>query len=227
MSSMSTMQEALQVAKQVLAAYDKHDRPVTVLDTESKTHYVLIKGTTAMRDMLTDVERELVWLGDPEPRHFRAHRGFRAVAADAVAVVQSRVLPEERLVIGGHSLGGAVAVLVAWHLASLGHKNITVYTYGSPRVLSTKAARHYNNLVPDTIRVLHDRDLIPRVPVWGYRHVGRTLHIKSNGAKVLPIKRGWRTVLDWLGFRPGDLTDHVMAHYVEALENRVWKGLKL
>ena len=45
----------------------------------------------------------------------------------------------QRVVLSGHSLGGAVAMIAALHLAIEGYQDIEVYTFGAPRAFNKRA----------------------------------------------------------------------------------------
>jgi hypothetical protein len=75
--------------------------------------------------------------------------------------------PVGTLTICGHSLGGALAVLLALDIAANGKaplNNPTVYTYASPRAGDTTFVSVYNHVVPNTTRIVNRLDLVPNLP---------------------------------------------------------------
>jgi hypothetical protein len=60
--------------------------------------------------------------------------------------------------LAGHSLGGALAVLAAFHIQDL-HRlpHICCYTFGAPRTGNAAFANEYARLVPETFHVINDR----------------------------------------------------------------------
>jgi len=90
--------------------------------------------------------------------------------------------------ITGHSLGGAIATLAAADLFQV-TKDLTLYTFGSPRVGDEKFAAYFDRIVPDTYRVVHSQDLVPHLPqrFLGFRHVSREVWYHS-GAQNSPYK---------------------------------------
>ncbi|KAG2495123.1 hypothetical protein HYH03_006733 [Edaphochlamys debaryana] len=124
------------------------------------------------------------------------HLGFQAcyksVFQDvrrAVADVLSRD-PEGkwRVVLTGHSLGGALATLAAYDLANIyqnaAQDRVVCYTFGAPRVCNGSFARSYDQLVPNTWRFSNVNDVVPMVPLvhWSYCHVGRNVRITPAAA---------------------------------------------
>jgi triacylglycerol lipase len=111
----------------------------------------------------------------------RMHRGFDT-AFDAVSAQLTEALAErgaEPLLITGHSMGAALAVIAADH--SLSRKNVratAVYAFGMPRVGGDDFAVRYNDtLGATTYRLVHGDDIVATVPPsrLGFRHVGRLI----------------------------------------------------
>lgn len=77
------------------------------------------------------------------------------------------------LTICGHSLGGALATLLALDVAAnTPFKNPAVYTYASPRTGGPQFAATYNQVVPNTNRIAGRLDLVPKLPLPPlYEHV--------------------------------------------------------
>jgi hypothetical protein len=116
------------------------------------------------------------------------HRGF-ANAMDAgwrqiATTLASLQSPARRFLVTGHSLGAALAVLFAQRLKN--ESGITpdgIYTFGMPRLGSEKFAHRFNQkLGAKTYRLIYGEDIVARIPTseMGYRHVGRSLLVKSN-----------------------------------------------
>jgi Lipase (class 3) len=108
---------------------------------------------------------------------------------------QDSVNPLEALYITGHSLGGAMALLMAIMLRKtqpdtdykkLSDKLKAVYTFGQPMVASRPLA---DNLQEDwffrdnLVRYIYNRDVIPQLPPLGdYAHFGREYQFHLNPA---------------------------------------------
>ena len=74
--------------------------------------------------------------------------------------------PVTSLTICGHSLGGALATLLALDVAAnTQFKSPTVYTYASPRTGGPQFAATYNQVVPNTFRIAGRLDLVPKLPL--------------------------------------------------------------
>ena len=61
-----------------------------------------------------------------------------------------------RLMVTGHSLGGALATLAAFDIKqAMAHFRMQLYTYGSPYPGNRAFSREFNDLLPDTWHVIH------------------------------------------------------------------------
>ncbi len=81
--------------------------------------------------------------------------------------------PATSLTVCGHSLGGALATLLALDIAAnTTFKEPIVYTYASPRTGGPQFAATYNQVVPNTFRIAGRLDLVPKLPLPPlYEHV--------------------------------------------------------
>ncbi|XP_074558925.1 uncharacterized protein LOC141814866 isoform X3 [Curcuma longa] len=100
-------------------------------------------------------------------------------------------VPTWQVYVTGHSLGGALATLLALELslsqmAKLGKISVTMYNFGSPRVGNRRFAELYNKKVKDSWRVVNHRDIIPTVPrLMGYCHVAHPVYLAAGELKGL------------------------------------------
>lgn len=116
------------------------------------------------------------------------HKGFNNIfnSFKTELEMQLRAMNPTRVHCIGHSLGGALATLIAeWVEAkSLGSPHI--YTFGSPRVGSHGFSENLTfKLGAERInRAYHKTDVVPMIPVWPYMHgpiPGLSCFINSPG----------------------------------------------
>jgi hypothetical protein len=84
--------------------------------------------------------------------------------------------------ISGHSLGGAIAILMAFDFSA---SNPVVYTFASPRVGNVVFGHRYSSLNPNTQRVFNTSDVVPDLPppifdTFIYQHVGVNIPFTKN-----------------------------------------------
>lgn len=159
---------------------------------------------------------------------FKAHKGFSECAEAVIGQCMdalNKYSAGTPIVVTGHSLGGAIALLVAIGIRSRAvdlegkRREVSCITFGQPRV-STRAAIESVFRSP-YIRVQNGSDTIPRVPRFGYSHAGTCLYLRNGeGYCVDPslIER----FLNRLPTIFQRASDHSMADYIRELE-----GLKL
>lgn len=198
---------------------------------------VAFRGSKEPLDFIMDARFVLKqrWPGHDAARvHTGFFTGYQAVANDVVKAVARA----SRIVITGHSLGGARAILCGAHLVEMGLPVSDVITFGAPRVGNAAFRDFYNDELEDlTLRFEAQGDIVPWTPPWllnGYRHVGQSVYLRDNGtADFDPILRlPVNYVLAKLAPRPSALDDqqlsrqlfglfdpHAMTNYQRLLDN--------
>ena len=121
------------------------------------------------------------------------YNSFRiGVAPDSPSVVAALATlpfaqPVGSVTICGHSLGGALATLLALDLAAnSGIRDPTAYSYASPRTGDPAFVSTYNQVVPKSFRIANRIDLVPKLPLPPlYDHVDTLVDL--NSVQLLPF----------------------------------------
>ncbi|MGR6740275.1 lipase family protein [Pseudomonas chlororaphis] len=140
-----------------------------------------IRGTAGGADMLRDIDAAQVPF---EEGVGKVHNGFYGSAKAVrtfVATYLDKFYSGQKLVITGHSLGGAVALLVAEMLRREERyaADILLYTYGSPRAGDKTFVDNASTLMH--YRMVNQNDPVPSVPApwmktsWGMTGLGAIL----------------------------------------------------
>ncbi|KAK6930116.1 Fungal lipase-like domain [Dillenia turbinata] len=81
------------------------------------------------------------------------------------------------IMVTGHSMGGAMAAFCALDL-TVNHeaKNVQVTTFGQPRIGNAVFVSYYSKLVPNTIRVTNNHDIVPHLPPYYSHFPTKTYH---------------------------------------------------
>ena len=130
-----------------------------------------------------------------------------------------------RILVTGHSLGGAMATLAAADLAAhaLPHMathyaprrppRLTLMSFGAPRVGNHVYARLHDALVPDSFRVISDGDLVTAVPRLFFKHAGTPCVVdgRKNSTGYLIVDPSF--IEQRLKLR---VQSQITSHYVEA-----------
>lgn len=127
--------------------------------------------------------------------------------------------PSLPLIITGHSLGGAVAQLMALELAAL---QPVVYTFGSPRVGNLAFVQHYNRTVKKSYRIVNGFDPVPALPPKLVLEKGKELykHTKNEVSVYASVEslNHWRDLT-----HPDVLASHLPSTYLKALSHTLEK----
>ncbi|PWA89515.1 C2 calcium-dependent membrane targeting [Artemisia annua] len=188
------------------------DNPVTDTqvaiwrDSFRKRLVVAFRGTEQVRwkDLRTDLMLAPTGLnperiGGDFKEEIQVHSGFLSaydsVRTRLLSLIKTATASQDgdadpvskwHVFVTGHSLGGALATLLALELSSSqlakrGAISVTMYNFGSPRVGNKLFAQVYNEKVKDSWRVVNHRDIIPSVPrLMGYCHVAQPIYLAAG-----------------------------------------------
>ncbi|KAI8140924.1 Alpha/Beta hydrolase protein [Fennellomyces sp. T-0311] len=168
-------------------------------DDSEKTIIVVFRGSVSLNNWIADLTA--VWVTYPSVPLAYVHGGFlgawEEVSTQVVRTVKSQLSshPGYKVVITGHSLGGAVAVLSALEFYRDGITNLALYTQGQPRVGNRAFANHIVSTGIQYKRSVHSRDLVPHVPdsLLGYSHAGEEYWEVPLGNRVQVCRNGIET----------------------------------
>ncbi|KAH6705351.1 lipase [Leptodontidium sp. MPI-SDFR-AT-0119] len=121
------------------------------------------------------------------------HSGFAKGWAERRTVILNAVTaalaahPDYKVVVTGHSIGGAVGTLAAAELRSMG-VDADVYSYGSPRVGNAAFASFVATQKGGNYRMTHENDPVPQIlPTWiGYQHTSPEYWL-TNGTTTTDV----------------------------------------
>lgn len=163
--------------------------------------FVSFRGTESPEEWLCDFE---AFPKTCDAGGGSVHEGFQRVYEvirdSALQGCKQAITVDDELLVTGHSLGGALAILFAEDASSV-VKAIRVCTFAGPRTGLENFAATYNAHVPDTLRVVNHWDIVPNVPVPAppfcvYEHVGSALVI--DGGFTFDLKQAHSLPLSYL-----------------------------
>jgi hypothetical protein len=178
---------------------DRGDQIVSfgfILQAPNNDVVIAIRGTEGIREWIHDFEflttkcPFLPGAGNTDDGFTAIYNSLRVATASARLVDALAALPFNHVVnsltICGHSLGGALATLLALDVAAnTNFKHPTIYTYASPRTGDTLFAHTYNQVVPNTYRIANRVDIVPKLPLPPlYEHVAGLYEL--NSIKLIP-----------------------------------------
>jgi triacylglycerol lipase len=199
-------------------------------DTPSDCMYLVFRGTENLMDWGTDfrfdqkmvdfvrrmIQIQIMAVREqtypymaPSSSGAKMHRGFVEAYFSVRDEIHNFVEdhPTTKIILTGHSLGGALATLCAVDL-QFNYPDqfaIELYTYGCPRVGNSGFVESFNQRIPNAYRFVYGSDAVTGVPVpWqGYGHVDRET--------LLGPRFHWN-------FLTQRFKDHSLSNYLKALK---------
>lgn len=187
---------------------DSHIFGLVAFNDAEKTALVAFRGTKTPVEWLADFDAAPVPF-DHEPEAGGVHMGFQLLFEHihpSFAELLQKCVGATRILVTGHSLGGAIAELAAFDIVSekLSEVAPELYTLAQPRVGGPVFAHSFNKHISICFRVVNFLDTVPQVPLPPiYLHVGQEVLIHG-------------------GFRPLDITyAHHLTTYLAGLTKLV------
>jgi hypothetical protein len=195
----------LDLAKLAQAAYtipptwSCQDVHACLTKTVDNIYIVSFRGTTKDRE---DWIRDLEAWPKKHPQMGYVHAGF-LIGIELVSAQILKDLKGKKVIFNGHSLGGALAILMAALFILDGNDPslVTLVTFGAPKVGSYKLKRILN-VVTECRQYRHCLDPVTEVPTffWFYVHQRTLIKLTENG-QIITVE------------------DHFMKDYIRALQN--------
>lgn len=210
------------------------DDTQVVVAANDEAVVVVFRGTTNLRDWMTNVKTRLV-----EGPAGRVHCGFFTGLHYAWDEIKRKIKEfdsnNQPILVTGHSLGAALATLAAATLKVEGLPVNGLYTFGSPRVGDHAFAEFFEKeFAGRAFRFVNNNDIVTRVAprAMQYSHVGKFLYFDVMGnLKAEPSY--WNQFLDSMQGKMEDflkpsldsIKDHDMGTYEKYLLKNIDKYL--
>ncbi len=192
-------------------------------DLEKKLQWIAVRGTDNLKNVKEDVEYMKV--KDPIVGVY-FHRGFQKTAMQTYMAIKPKLLKDYSFKVTGHSLGGAIAVIIEAYLHYEGYRVEKTITFGQPKV-TNKEGMDKLEFLP-LLRVINKKDPVPLVPPLtlvsafhgAYRHFGPELILKDPPRFVFLSHHAadsFSVTSFWDNIDSIDVEDHHIARYLKSL----------
>jgi hypothetical protein len=198
-------------------------------DQKQKTQTITIRGTDDKANTWQDIEIALVknnYLG------INLHRGFQNDTKVIHANIKPYLKRDYSMRITGHSLGGAIAIILADYLVKDGYKVERVVTFGQPKVTDLEGKSITRSGIT---RVAHDQDVVPMLPPSGfpfasksgYQHFGpevilrddrKYVYLQTHAANRISVGEFRRNISHF------STKEHHMKTYLSNIQEKVQNG---
>jgi len=154
------------------------------LSTKGNMQTIAIRGTANVENVMLDLDVELQ---QDIKLNILLHKGFSSGAAAIYQDVKPHLIAEQPIHITGHSLGGAISVVLAMYLKQDNYLVPQIITFGQPKVTNVAGAKQYADL--PLIRIVTPKDIVPLVPPLSplqiknmdiYWHIGEEVILMAN-----------------------------------------------
>ena len=197
--------------------------------TNDSTHtqVIAVRGTSNVENAIVDIALKLTL---DKLTGLRMHVGFSSAAKQIYSEIKPLLKKDYTINTIGHSLGGAVALVLAKYLDTENYRVGEVITFGQPKVTNLAGAKTFQNL--NITRVVTPLDLVPLVPPFDpldinnldiYWHSGQEVLLLED--KQYSILEGVNSMLRTTKFTQKQLTEdnlhnHKMTFYLELLHKK-------
>jgi len=195
------------------------------------TLYIAFRGTESREDLIADLNIIKVPMDlntIPSEKRPKVHNGFLQQFRSLQDYIEKDINDFEfkNIIITGHSLGGAQCTLAGLAFTlKYPTKNISCYTYGSPRVGGSTFKKLFDKHVKINKRFVNEDDPVPMVPLsLRFKHVSKLYFINKHDKIKHTIKYvRWEMFLKeyfyyLLGRESSPLDDHKCEVYLEKLK---------
>ena len=185
---------------------------------------MVFRGTADIRNWITNISATTTKV----PGYGKVHRGFWSAVntlSDAMELELAAV--DTGIYYAGHSLGGALAILM-----SIKTMPCAIYTLGSPRVGNgdfAESARAF-----PIYRLVNHLDVVPTLPaadpIYRYQHIGEEVYFENEAPDPQRKQSNINSAFDITSFSiihpPETIYDHAPINYVAHLHLRLTAQLK-
>lgn len=135
-------------------------------------YVVAVRGTSSKQDWLTNFNVGFSPASNNSSVHAGFNRTFESMKPVLNKQLSSHLRKKSQGVVHcvGHSLGGALASLIAVWIKAEYRRPVNLYTFGAPRVGLEGFASKSSAGIEQIYRCTHGADVVPKVPLWPFIH---------------------------------------------------------
>ncbi len=193
--------------------FDKRSLFGFILESE-KYIVVAFRGTKTDREWIADFTIDQV----PFPyvqSNIEIHGGFLPIyqsCRETILYHLSKLSKVKPLLITGHSLGGALATLLTLDsIHSTSFQNISLATFGAPKVGNKAFKTFFNNVVPTSYRFVNLYDIVPLLPPTFIKNKKEPAYFHTKSLISFSYDAG------------SILENHTMTTYQKGLQGKIFK----
>jgi len=193
---------------------------------KDKSIYIVWRGSSSKKDFQNDASIDKVpFVQDGEKVHIGFKSSWDAVKDETYKSLEKALSTlggegeVDNIIVCGHSLGAAVSTLCAYEIYSIYKSNkIICCTIGSPRVGNKVFKQNFDKSSIESLRIVHNNDVVTHSPYIGYYHVNQMLRIDSEGnikKFMIDWERAWNYLKSMVTGK--NIKDHMTDGYISSL----------
>ena len=193
---------------------------------KDKSIYIVWRGSSSKKDFQNDASIDKVpFIQEGEKVHIGFKSSWDAVKDETYKSFEKALSTlggegeVDNIVVCGHSLGAAVSTLCAYEIYSIYKSNkIICCTIGSPRVGNKVFKQNFDKTSIESLRIVHNNDVVTHSPYIGYYHVNQMLRIDSEGnikKFMIDWERAWNYFKSMVTGK--NIKDHMTDGYISSL----------
>ena len=194
---------------------------------KDKSIYIVWRGSSSKKDFQNDASIDKVpFIQEGEKVHIGFKSSWDAVKDETYKSFEKALSTlggegeVDNIIVCGHSLGAAVSTLCAYEIYSIYKSNkIICCTIGSPRVGNKVFKQNFDKSSIESLRIVHNNDVVTHSPYIGYYHVNQMLRIDSEGnikKFMIDWERAWNYFKSMVTGK--NIKDHMTAGYISSLK---------
>lgn len=198
--------------------------------TKDKTIYIVFRGSSSKKDFQNDAStQKFPFIEKGEKVHIGFKSCWESVSDEIYAALETALKnlggddAIDNIVVCGHSLGAAISTLCAYQIYTIYKSNkIICCTIGSPKVGNNTFVKNFNASPIESLRIVHNNDIVTTSPIFGYKHVDTQLRIDDEG-NVKKFMIDWQRAFSYVKsiITGQNIKDHMTNNYISALNKWV------
>jgi len=188
------------------------------------SQWIAVRGTKVLQNVIDNLQYNLEHA--PE-LGLRSHEGYIALSRKAFDELRPRLRIKQAVRITGHSLGGAVAALLALRLVQAGYRVVEVVTFGAPKFTDIEGSVFFLRRQISLLRITNRGDSVPSLPPWHqYVHTGAEVHLHGDDPVLFDwISSGQAAVTHFCNgpscVHPNTTLSHSVPHYLRNISAKL------
>lgn len=161
-------------------------------NSAQQTIFVVFRGSESISNWFANLDAILT--NYPLCSGCSVHKGFYTSEQSAIGGIITELkslkskFPSYNIIITGHSLGAAIATLVAADLKNIGIGPVRLFNFGSPRIGNTEFATWFSSTITDRNRITHHKDIVVHSPMHErFTHISNEYYEPDNNVNPVNV----------------------------------------